>query len=286
MRRFLLSVLATLILSALGIWLAGTALTMPIRRTIGDPPSNILATNINFLSSSGATIRGWFVAGQANQGVMLLLHGVRADRRAMLSRASLLHSWGYNVLLIDLQAHGESTGQAITFGALEAKDVQAALKYIEQNLPRQPVGIIGMSLGGAATVLAEPKGLSAVVLESVYPTIEDAVSDRLRRYLGYPGTWLAPLLLGQLEPRLGIKTSELRPIDHIQNLDAPLLLLHGTKDRNTTLDEAKRLFAASSEPKSNWYVPGAGHEDLFDYAPGEYRNRLKEFLDRTMRAPH
>lgn len=282
MRGFKLFILTVLLVSALSIWLAGTALTMPARKTIGAPPPDIQATDISLSSPSGATIRGWFVAGKPAQAVMLLLHGVRADRRAMLARTRLLHEWGYNVMLIDLQAHGESSGQAITFGALEARDVQAALEHIKAKFPGQPVGVIGVSLGGAATVLAEPKGLSAVVLESVYPTIEEAVSDRLRHYLSVPGTWLAPLLLWQLKPRLGIEPAALRPIEHIQTLQAPLLLLHGMEDRNTTLDEAKRLFAAANEPKSSWYIAGAGHVDLYDYAPNDYRERIKEFLDRTM----
>jgi len=43
------------------------------------------------------------------------------------------------------------------------------------------VGVIGVSLGAASLVLAKPDPApSAVVLESMYPTIEEAVSNRLR----------------------------------------------------------------------------------------------------------
>ncbi len=238
---------------------------------------------VAFSSASGATIKGWLVAGEKGKGAILLLHGVRADRRTMLDRARFLHTAGYHVLLIDMQAHGESTGAAITFGVKEAQDVQAALDYLTAQLPDAPIGVIGASLGGAALVLAEPKGrVRAVVLEAVYPTIEDAVADRLAKYLGPPGPWLAPLLLWQLEPRLGVKPDQLRPVDHIAALQTPLLLLNGTLDQNTTPTEAQRLYAAAAEPKSLWLVPGAAHVDLYRAAPEAYRARITAFFARYL----
>jgi pimeloyl-ACP methyl ester carboxylesterase len=68
----------------------------------------------------------------------------------------LLHAHGFAVLLFDFQAHGESPGRRITFGHLEAMDAAAALDFLEQRLPRERVGAIGASLGGAAAVLADP----------------------------------------------------------------------------------------------------------------------------------
>ena len=84
---------------------------------------------------------------------MLLLHGIHADRRAMLGRARFLHYFGYSVLLIDLHAHGESAGEAITFGVAEADDARAALCYLRERLPQEPVALLGASLGGAALLL-------------------------------------------------------------------------------------------------------------------------------------
>jgi pimeloyl-ACP methyl ester carboxylesterase len=90
----------------------------------------------------------------------------------MLSRAEFLQRSGYSVLLIDFQAHGESTGQHSTFGDLESRDVVAALELLRLELPGERLGVIGVSLGAAAFVLAEgrPK-VDAAVLESMYPTI-------------------------------------------------------------------------------------------------------------------
>jgi alpha/beta superfamily hydrolase len=83
--------------------------------------------------------------------------------------------------LIDFQGTGESEGEAITFGWRERFDVLAAVKYLKARSPNQRVGVIGVSLGGAATLLATPPlELNGAVLEAVYPSIDRAVVNRLR----------------------------------------------------------------------------------------------------------
>ncbi len=97
-----------LLASALGFaWYAGGKLIAPVPRAIGQPPPDLGAVAITFPSDSGSTIHGWFARGAAGNGAILLLHGVRGDRRDMVPRASFLHSLGYSVLAIDFQAHGE-----------------------------------------------------------------------------------------------------------------------------------------------------------------------------------
>ena len=225
--------------------------------------------------------------GDAGRGAVLLLHGVRSDRRSMLSRAIFLHEIGFSVLLIDLQAHGESAGERITLGYLESRDVVAAREFLRRNLPAERVAVIGVSLGAAAVVLGAAQAeFDAAILESMYPSISEAVADRLRMRFGEVGTWLAPLLTLQLKPRLGIDPDELRPIDRIHSLNAPLLLIHGTQDQHTLIDEARAVFGMAGNPKDLWEVEGAAHVDLHSYAGKEYERRVEEFLARYLTAPN
>jgi uncharacterized protein len=213
------------------------------------------------------------------KGAVLLLHGMGGDRSSMLRRALFLHALGYSVLTIDFQAHGESLGEHITVGDLESRDVVAASEYLHRVLPGERVGAIGVSLGAAAIVLAQkPLRLSAVVLESMYPTIEEALDDRMIMTLGSWGVVCTPFLTVQLKPRLGIYASRLRPIDSIARIGAPLLLIHGIADRHTKIEEARREFAAAAEPKTMWEVPGAAHVDLHAFVGAEYERRIDAFF--------
>ncbi len=217
---------------------------------------------------------------------MVLLHGLRATRLNMLNRARFLHREGFAVLLCDFQAHGESTGRHITFGYLESRDAQAEVRLVRERAPGERVGIIGVSLGGAAAILsARPLDADAMVLESVYPTIDDAVSDRRTSRLGPWASTLAPLLIMQLRPRFGFGAGQLRPIDRVPAVHAPKLFLAGTEDRSTTIRESERLFQAAAGPKELWEIRRARHEDLYAFAGEEYRKRVGDFLKEHLTLP-
>lgn len=243
-----------------------------------------IPTHDNSPEDATAGVRGWLARGPRGGGAVLLVHSIRSNRVEMLSRARFLYNRGYSVLLIDLQAHGETPGNRITFGMREAEDVQSAVAYLRNAFPSERIGAIAVSLGAAAIVLAKtPLRLDAVVLESLHPTIEEAVENRMKLHLGRAGPVLAPLLLWQLSFRLGTPASELNPIDHIGNLNAPVLLISGSDDQHTRVDEAQRLFAAARQPKELWIVPGGGHFNMHAYAGREYEHRVSAFLDRNLR---
>jgi fermentation-respiration switch protein FrsA (DUF1100 family) len=88
-----------------------------------------------------------------------------------------------------------------------------------------------------------------------------------------------------LPPFLGMQPAELRPIDHIGSIMAPLLIACGTRDDRTTMAETMAMFERAPEPKSLWAVEGAGHVDLEGYAPEEYRARVLTFLVEWLRLP-
>lgn len=197
----------------------------------------------------------------------------------MVDRARFLRRAGYSTLLIDLQATGETRGAHITFGWKESRDVIAAVNFIRERDPAARIAILGTSLGGAAALLAiPPLKINALVLEEVYPTIEIATRNRLENYLGPVGRLASPLLLNQLRVRLGISISDLRPIDHINQTECPILICAGERDRHTRLSDTQILFDRARPPKQLWIVPGAGHVDLHHASPAEYEKRVLTFL--------
>ena len=264
---------------------AGELLSSPARRTIGLPPPDLPAAPLQLRTADGAAVAGWYLRGRPGQGAVLLLHGVRSDRRQMVARARFLAAAGHAVLLIDLPAHGESDGERITFGLHEAAGVHAALHHLRRELPGERIGVVGVSLGAASFVLSgAAHTVQAAVLESMYPTIEDAVANRLAMRVGAAGRWLAPLLLWQLPLRLGIGVEELRPLDAMPALRVPVLVASGTLDQQTPWTETERLFAAAAAPKSLWAVDGAAHVDLHAHAPSAYQERVGVFLAKHLAA--
>jgi uncharacterized protein len=272
--------LAAAVLLVIGVtWVVSIDLPDPANRDVGLPPADLHASNATLVSSSGILAQGWLSMGKTGQGAVILLHGLRGDRRDMLPRAEFLHRQGYSVLLFDFQAHGESRGQRITFGDLESRDVVAAINYLHHKLPHEKVGVLGISLGAAAFVLAENRPeVAAVVLEQMYATVEQAIAIRARLRLGPPGAWLAPLLLTEMQSRLDIPANRLRPVDWLGSVNAPVLIIDGAEDKSTPIQDARAMLAAARAPKQLWAVEGAGHVNLYTYTKADYERRVGDFF--------
>ena len=154
-RRWRLSIWLTVALLAFGLavalptWIVGSKLIQPANHIVS-MPTGFEAQALS-IPGPGHTIAAWWSDAGDNSPVVLLLHAVRADRATMVSRAQLLKRHGFSVLLIDLQAHGETPGSAITLGERESADVVAARAWLRACatdwgywlLTRWGVGAIG-----------------------------------------------------------------------------------------------------------------------------------------------
>ncbi len=282
----LLVVICGIAVIAIGIK-AGGELCRPAQRSVGSAPADLPVETITLQSASNETIElvsGWLIRGTPGMGVVLLLHGLRNDRRQMLDRTKFLLRAGYSIMLIDLPAHGESSGECITFGYREAEGVEAAMRNLAESFPHEKIAVIGVSLGAASLVLSKGSPApSAVVLESMYPTIEEAIARRLQKRLGPLGSFLTPLFLWQLPIRLGVTADRLRPIANLAALHSPVLIMSGAEDLHPTVAETQRLFESANQPKELWLVEGAAHINLHAHNPKEYEARVSAFLHKYLR---
>lgn len=279
MKRLLVMFVTFIGISILCVISAGGLLAHPVQARIGNPPADLNAQSVVFASDSGANVHGWWCPVQNAPGTILLLPGIRANRLSMIDRARFLRRAGYSVLMIDFQATGETKGDHITFGWKESRDVLAAIDFARRTGPIDRVAIIGSSLGGVAALLATPPlKVDALVLEEVYPSIETATRNRMENYLGGVGRILTPFLLNQLQWRLGVSASQLRPVDHIGDVRCPVFIISGEKDRNTRPADTRMLFERARSPKQLWFVPNVGHVDLHRATTVDYESRVLGFL--------
>ena len=283
LRRLLVVACVVTFVAFVGVsWFVAGKLVAPANREVGPAPSGYGIEAVEIESDSGSRLAAWHIPRDGATATIILLHPIRADRRAMLGRAKLFHDAGYGRLLVDLQAHGESRGDNITAGYRERLDVSAALNFIRKRSPNHRIGIVGWSLGGAAALLGSPLRIDALVLEAVYPTIREAVHNRISMRMGVLSHILTPALMAQLRPRLGIASSQLCPIDQIHDVGCPVLIAAGECDLHTTLAETKRLYDTATEPKQLIIFEGATHTDLLKYDPEKY-NKIVAFLDTHLK---
>ncbi|MGE3271297.1 MAG: alpha/beta hydrolase, partial [Chloroflexota bacterium] len=148
------------------------------------------AEEVDLTASDGVRLHTWLFRSAEAVASVIVLHGHGGNKHTVLPLAQMLYP-KYNVILLDHRGHGESDGGRTTIGFEERLDVHAAVDYlIEQGMG--PVGIFGMSMGGATAILAaaeEPR-IVAVVADSPYARLRWAV-QQVARLRGYPA-FLAP----------------------------------------------------------------------------------------------
>ncbi len=227
---------------------------------------------------------GW----QGNGPSVLLLHGNGASRQALAASAGWLNRLGYTVLTLDFRGHGESEATARSFGWNEALDARAAFDWLKREQGGSPVAIIGISLGGAASLLGPdgPLPAEALVLQAVYPDIRHAIRNRIAAVAGSAIAEASePLLSFQSYLRYGVWPAALSPIEALRRFGGAVLVIGGEADRYTPPEETRRMFNSASGARRLWLAPGADHVTTSSLATDEYRTIVLDFLSAAIGRP-
>jgi pimeloyl-ACP methyl ester carboxylesterase len=253
------------------------------------PAARAPARDLRLTSSDGITLAATFRPGRSDRSPgVLLLHGVGASRAATAANAAWLASLGYATLTLDFRGHGQSTTTRRSFGLYEARDAAAGLAWLKGRQPGSSVAAIGISLGGAATLLGDegPIDADALVLQAVYPDIRSAIRNRITARIGeIPARLIEPLLSFQSIARYGARPSRLSPISAVRRYAGPVLVIGGGADASTPPSETRALHAAVPGRGFLWLVPGKDHAETCDMADAQYRARIATFLAATVGTP-
>lgn len=287
-RRWALLLLLLVALLGFGlVWAAGSFIARPVNAAVAPPPPP--AVPVRPVTRDGVGIAGSYWPGAQPDGpAVLLLHGINNTRRLFDGKAKWLNGLGYAVLAIDLRGHGESGAVERTFGWREAEDAEAALRWLRARYPGRKVGVIGVSLGGAAALLGRhgPLRADAMVLHAVYPDIRTAIANRIGRFTARPIAILGePLLSEQAWLRYGVPPERIAPIDGLRRYLGPVLIIGGTADGNTTVADSRAMYAAARGPKALWLIGGADHVAACNLWSPEYEARVGALFARTLGRP-
>jgi alpha-beta hydrolase superfamily lysophospholipase len=223
-------------------------------------------------------LEGWLFAGAPPaRGTLVYLHGSADNRTSGLAMAERYAPRGFDVLLYDSRAHGESGGDACTYGYYEKDDLRRAI----DGLRASPVAVLGVSLGGAVALqaAATDRRIAAVVAVSTFSDLRTIATER--------APWFATPneiaeAFGLAEASAHFAVDDVSPVAAAMGIRAPTLLVHGDSDRETRPSHSERIFAALRCPKRLILVPGAGHDDALrpDVWPV-----IDAWLDRAVPSP-
>jgi uncharacterized protein len=241
--------------------------------------------DVAFPTDDGLTLRGWFIpAAQAGAPAVLYAPGTGRDQRSGLSLVAPFHDAGYSVLLFSYRGSGQSDGNWLRFsyGDAESRDVDAAVRFLFETKEVRHIGVIGYSAGAVSVILSAARNpeIGAVVAVAPYTCVDEVWQTG--RPVIMPA-FLQDLTLWLTEKRKGFDREQICPVNVIDQIaPRPLLVIHGTDDQRILKSQVLRLFAAASQPKSLWLVPGATHNTIRTPVLDELAARVVGFMDGAL----
>ncbi|MEM6531362.1 MAG: alpha/beta fold hydrolase [Myxococcota bacterium] len=203
-------------------------------------------------------------------GTVFVLHGVYDKKRTMVGFAKMLRtSVGLRAVLVDLRGHGHSTGDFLSFGQVDSRDLVQLMDRLEdEGRLVAPVSIYGPSYGAAValqTAERDPR-ISNVVAVATFASFERILLPYIDHF--HPQlAWLLPdswsyRVLEAADQLASIELKELDNVRAIQNTEAHVLVMHGEDDRIISLDQAEALYDACGPERCRLVVfPGANHAE-------------------------
>ncbi len=256
---------------------------------------NLEYQDVHFPSrDSGIEIAGWWIPRAGSSRAIVMVPGRGENRTSefyshFLDLAAQLNTFqgrGFNILMIELRAHGLSGGEYSTWGVGERHDVEGAVDWIKQRgIPAAGIGALGASLGATSCVYAtaDDPDISALVTDGSgiddYANIDRSWS----RFSGTPQIFLpAGLLMERLVYGYDMRT--LRPVEAMKRIPPrPFLLIYGSKELPASSDRRRVLNQAL--PNANlWVVEGAAHTGAYTATPQAYLAKVGAFFETNLNA--
>lgn len=285
---FALILIVVIITSSLMLTRAhALAIVHPRRAPVMTTPADLGVENwrdAEFQTTSGLTLRGWYMPPAQLAPTVILLHGHGGNR--VNSRIVWYVQRGYGVLTFDFRGHGESDGDLTTLGYFERDDVIAAYNWLLQQPEADAARVLlhGESMGAAAMILAAPElpAVSGFIVESTFSSLQENIEQGVRTATGLPSFPFAPLILFWGEREAGASIAKLRPVDVIGEIaPRPLLIMHGELDPLIAVENAQRLYAAAGDPKTLVLFPTAVHVGLIENDPALWDASVSAFLEQV-----
>jgi len=199
----------------------------------------------------GLHLTHWFHPPQNDElPVIVMFHGNAGHIGDRVPKMRPLLEAGFGLILTGYRGYGGNPGKPSEEGL--SADARSVLDWVQaQGVPADRIVLYGESLGTAVAVkMAEERDVAAVVLEAPPSSVVDVAQSVY---------WFLPvrfLLLDQWDSK-----------GRVQRIGAPLMILHGERDKVVPARFGQRLYEAAVNPKELLLWPQGEHTDLLEYGP-------------------
>jgi fermentation-respiration switch protein FrsA (DUF1100 family) len=244
--------------------------------------------NIEFKSTDGLLLKGWwFQIGSDKLVIMvagLIPNRTNIDYYGMWVAKELVEA-GYDVIVYDSRAHGESEGSRISYGKSEGKDILGAVQFAKnEGFEPENIAIIGDSTGAVSILMVadQLKNVGALVIDTAATDYKPIITRRLWEEKFVPPPF-SPGIFFFTDTIFRLGIGEVKPIEKLSLVpERKFLFLHGELDETFPVAEARKLKEAASSESKLVIFPNGSHIETFKSDPDLYKAEIFDFLSSEL----
>ena len=217
--------------------------------------------------------------------IIICVHGFTGSGKkdfASLARTYYLN--GYNVLLVDNRAHGQSEGKYVGFGVLDRLDLRNWVKYTVNRFGSNiKIFLHGISMGGATVLMASsimPKNVRGIIADCGFTSVDEIFEYVLKRDYHLPRFPIIYLTNIMSKIRAGYGYKDVNTAAEIAKSDIPVLFIHGENDEFVPLWMTMKNYSYCKAYKELYIVKDSEHAESHYIDKKAYESRMLAFVDK------
>ena len=247
------------------------------------------ADKFTFTTRDSVKISGVFIKSNRDSaiGTIIMLHGIASCKESNVNFAKSFADSGFNAILLDMRAHGDSGGDYCTFGYYEREDIKEAIDFcLKKYGDIEPIGITGHSLGGALSIqaLSYDKRIKAGCLSGTFARLDDIIRDymaRVTKVLRFK--FISNHILSQSGEIANFRPFEVNPEKSAKLVTQPVFIFHGEIDDKISPEYGKRVFNNLASPiKEFLLIKNANHDNIFEKGGEGLIKKEIEFMKKNL----
>ena len=234
----------------------------------------------------GIELKGYYVeTPNPVRGSFIFLHGIGSCKEHWLEKMVYMTGLGFNCLMFDQRAHGESGGEFATYGFHEKWDVSRLIDLVESRAPGKPVGVWGVSYGGAVALQSMEADLRIRfgIVESTFTDLNQIVHDYQQEFIGFDLGFITDEILSIAGEIADFNPAQVVPAQSAQNITQPVLIIHGDEDKKIRFEYGREIYEKLAGPKKEWLpVAGGDHFNIWPDHRALVTEKIEAFLNSAL----